>query len=183
MAAVTGVAVEYASEEVVASCADDGTVAIYEVFPQVDGGNGGDDVSQRASASSGNAVNANVKSAAYTAATTTASSSTIATSPVTTATICPASSITSYKRAVKALALDPDYARRNTRQFVCGGMAGELVLRERGWMSTRDVVVQQGEGAIYAVSWHRTFIAWADEVVWETCVRLCLNEIAMSLYV
>ena len=37
-----------------------------------------------------------------------------------------------YKRPVKAVALEPHYARSHGRQFVSGGMAGQLILNEKG---------------------------------------------------
>ena len=33
---------------------------------------------------------------------------------------------------MKCVALDPEYNRKKTRPFVCGGMAGILHLREKG---------------------------------------------------
>lgn len=37
-----------------------------------------------------------------------------------------------YKRPVKAVALEPDYAKSTSKQFVSGGMAGQLILNEKG---------------------------------------------------
>ena len=38
-----------------------------------------------------------------------------------------------FDRPVKAVAIDPEYSKSKKRQFVIGGMAGELVLNEKGW--------------------------------------------------
>lgn len=40
--------------------------------------------------------------------------------------------VLAHRRSVKALALDPDYARKNSRQVLAGGMAGELIFYEKG---------------------------------------------------
>jgi hypothetical protein len=37
-----------------------------------------------------------------------------------------------YKRPVKAVALDPNYSKSNSRRFVSGGLAGQLILNEKG---------------------------------------------------
>ena len=37
-----------------------------------------------------------------------------------------------YKRPVKAVSLDPEYGRKNSKQFVTGGLAGQLIMNEKG---------------------------------------------------
>lgn len=71
-----------------------------------------------------------------------------------------------YKRPIKSVALDPNYARKNTRQFVSGGMAEQLIMSEKraGWLGTKkDVVLHANEGPIYAIRWRNNFIAWAND--------------------
>lgn len=68
-----------------------------------------------------------------------------------------------YKRPVKAVSLDPDFSRKNTRQLVSGGLAGQLTLNEKGWFGNKDIVLHAGEGPIYAIKWAATFIAWAND--------------------
>ena len=46
-----------------------------------------------------------------------------------------------YKRPIKSVALDPDYARKSTHQFVSGGMAEQLV--KRGGLGTRTLFFMQ----------------------------------------
>lgn len=73
----------------------------------------------------------------------------------------------SYKRPVKAVALDPEYSRKNSRQFCTGGLAGQLVLNEKGFFfSNKDVVLHAGEGPIYAIKWRGSLIAWANDIVY-----------------
>jgi hypothetical protein len=37
-----------------------------------------------------------------------------------------------FKRPVRSVALDPDYAKSSSRRVVSGGMAGQLIMSERG---------------------------------------------------
>lgn len=68
-----------------------------------------------------------------------------------------------YQRPVKALALDPKFSRKGNRQFVSGGLSQQLLLNEKGWFSNKDKVVHSGEGAIYAVAWAESLMAWAND--------------------
>ncbi|KAF9570876.1 Vacuolar protein sorting-associated protein 41 [Mortierella alpina] len=72
--------------------------------------------------------------------------------------------IFNYKRPIKAVALEPHYARSNARQFVSGGMAGQLILNEKGWFGNRDTVLHSGEGPIYAIKWCGNLIAWSNDL-------------------
>lgn len=68
-----------------------------------------------------------------------------------------------FKRPVKSIALDPGYAHKKTRQFVSGGLAEQLIMSEKGWLGTKDVVLHANEGPIYAIEWRNNFIAWAND--------------------
>jgi len=68
-----------------------------------------------------------------------------------------------YKRPVKAVAVDPDY--RNSRQFCTGGLAGQLVLNKKGFFATKEIVLHAGEGPIHAIKWRGSLIAWANDTV------------------
>ncbi|EFA76279.1 structural maintenance of chromosome protein [Heterostelium album PN500] len=69
----------------------------------------------------------------------------------------------SYVRPITAIALDPEFAHKNTRQFVTGGKGGQLILNSKGWFRSKETVIHQGEGPIYAIKWCGNFIAWANE--------------------
>ena len=69
------------------------------------------------------------------------------------------------KRPVKAIALEPGFARRASRAFVCGGMGGALVMHEKGWLGHKEVVLHAGEGPVYAIQWRGNLIAWANDLV------------------
>ncbi|CAG8570731.1 10525_t:CDS:10, partial [Cetraspora pellucida] len=70
-----------------------------------------------------------------------------------------------YRRPLKCVALDPDFSKKDTQQFVSGGLAGQLILNEKGWFGQKqDKVLQHsGEGSIYAARWRGTLIAYANE--------------------
>ncbi|XP_004250993.1 vacuolar protein sorting-associated protein 41 homolog [Solanum lycopersicum] len=68
-----------------------------------------------------------------------------------------------YHRPMKAVALDPDYARKSSRRFVTGGLAGNLYLNAKKWMGYRDQVLHSGEGPVHAVKWRTSLIAWAND--------------------
>ncbi|CAG8436458.1 3839_t:CDS:10 [Diversispora eburnea] len=63
-----------------------------------------------------------------------------------------------YRRPVKCVALDPDFSRKDSQQFVSGGLAGQLILNEK------DKVLQHsGEGPIYTARWNGNLIAYAND--------------------
>ncbi|KAL3335965.1 hypothetical protein AABB24_031943 [Solanum stoloniferum] len=68
-----------------------------------------------------------------------------------------------YHRPMKAIALDPDYARTSSRRFVTGGLAGQLYLNVKKWLGYRDQVLHSGEGPIHAVKWRTSLVAWAND--------------------
>ena len=45
-----------------------------------------------------------------------------------------------YHRPMKAIALDPEYARKMSRRFVAGGLAGHLYYNTKKWLGYRDQV-------------------------------------------
>ncbi|KAK9816865.1 hypothetical protein WJX72_006282 [[Myrmecia] bisecta] len=79
-----------------------------------------------------------------------------------------------YSRPVKTVALDPRYGSRKTREFVKGGLAGQLILNSRGWLGAKDNILHSGEGPIHVVRWAGTVIAWANDLgvkVYDTSVH------------
>lgn len=67
------------------------------------------------------------------------------------------------KRPLRAIALDPQFARKGTRAFVCGGMAETLVMHEKGWLGHKETLIHSKEGPIWAISWRSSLIAWAND--------------------
>jgi hypothetical protein len=65
---------------------------------------------------------------------------------------------------VPARSQAPDYARSREKPLVTGGRAGRLNLLRKGWMfgSMAEKLVHEGEGAISAVAWEGSLVAWAN---------------------
>ncbi|CAJ0628978.1 9287_t:CDS:10 [Entrophospora sp. SA101] len=70
-----------------------------------------------------------------------------------------------YRRPLKCVSLDPNF--RDTQQFVSGGLAGNLILSDKGWFGQKQEKILQhsGEGPIYAASWKGSLIAYANDEV------------------
>lgn len=68
-----------------------------------------------------------------------------------------------YHRPMKTIALDPDYARKSSRRFVAGGLAGQLIYYTKKWFGYQEQVLHSGEGPIHAVVWRTSLIAWAND--------------------
>ncbi|KAG9317886.1 vacuolar protein sorting-associated protein 41 [Chiua virens] len=76
----------------------------------------------------------------------------------------PESYVFDMKRPIRTVALEPHFAKRTSRAFVCGGMAGILVLREKGWLGHKETILHSAEGPIWQVRWREHFIAWANDL-------------------
>ena len=72
-----------------------------------------------------------------------------------------------YKRPMRTLALEPNFSKRGTRSFVCGGLAGNLILHDKGWLGHKETILHNGEGPVWQVRWRGTLIAWANDLVSE----------------
>ncbi|KAI6043752.1 hypothetical protein EDC04DRAFT_2951962 [Pisolithus marmoratus] len=68
------------------------------------------------------------------------------------------------KRPIRTVALEPNFAKKSTRAFICGGLAGKLVLREKGWLGHKESVLHSGEGPIWNVRWRSHLIAWTNDL-------------------
>jgi hypothetical protein len=66
---------------------------------------------------------------------------------------------------MRTVALEPNFAKRGTRSFVCGGLSGALVMREKGWLGHKETTLHVGEGPIWQVRWRGRLIAWANDLV------------------
>ena len=66
---------------------------------------------------------------------------------------------------MQAVALEPGFAKKASRTFVCGGMAGNLIMQEKGWLGYKEQIIHSGEGPIWAIEWRGELIAWANDLV------------------
>lgn len=67
-----------------------------------------------------------------------------------------------FKRPVYSVALDPNY--KSSKTFISGGMAGDVILSERGWLGNRsDIILQKSDDPVIAVYWLEGLIIWMNE--------------------
>jgi hypothetical protein len=69
------------------------------------------------------------------------------------------------KRPMRTVAMEPNFAKKSSRAFVCGGLSGSLVMREKGWLGHKETTIHSGEGPIWQVRWRGQLIAWANDTV------------------
>lgn len=126
----------------IASCSDDGTVAVYSLNPasaasaEISGhkhasnaSNAGKDVSRQISVSStGGEVN-----------------------------------IYNYFSAVYAVQLEDRYAMKREKSFACGGVGGQLIINKKGWIIDKESTVHEGEGPVQLIRWKEGLVAWAND--------------------
>ena len=86
-----------------------------------------------------------------------------------------------FKRPVLALALEPDFGKKSSRQFISGGTGGSLTLTAKGWFGPSQTMIHSGHGSITTASWNATtLIAWANEVevnVYDTASSLQIGNV------
>ena len=75
------------------------------------------------------------------------------------------------KRPMRTIALEPNFAKRSGRAFVCGGLSGNLTMHEKGWLGHKETLLDSGEGPIWQVRWRGQLIAWANDMVCNTAVN------------
>ncbi|KAG8815210.1 Vacuolar protein sorting-associated protein 41 [Serendipita sp. 399] len=87
-----------------------------------------------------------------------------------------------FKRPLRTIALEPNYANSPSKSYVSGGMAGELILTSKSHLSMGGLenvlgglglgggggmqtnkVLHSGEGPIWIVRWKGDVIAWAND--------------------
>ena len=66
-----------------------------------------------------------------------------------------------YLRPVLTVQVDPNYAKSAT--FAVGGLEGKCVINKKGWFSSSDVSIHEGEGPISTIKWGGTLLAWAND--------------------
>ncbi len=77
----------------------------------------------------------------------------------------PETHVFNMKRPVRTVALEPNFAKSSTRSLISGGMAGNLVLHEKGWLGYKETILHSGEGPIWQVRWRENLVAWANDLV------------------
>ncbi|KAL0219830.1 hypothetical protein P9112_005483 [Eukaryota sp. TZLM1-RC] len=70
----------------------------------------------------------------------------------------------SYRGALKSLTLDPNFGTGTNRNFLTGGLAGQVVFNTRGFFRSKDTVLHSGQGTIHSLSWNGDLVAWANDM-------------------
>ena len=70
---------------------------------------------------------------------------------------------TSYGRPMLSVAVDPLHATKRERVFVSGSVDGRLRVNKRGWFTSNDTVLHEGEGPVQCVQWTGSLVAWAND--------------------
>ncbi|KAJ0390150.1 hypothetical protein P43SY_006478 [Pythium insidiosum] len=127
----------------IASCSDDGTVAVYTLFSQ-----------SPAPAKGGSNNNASAGTASA------------PTAHVSVASTGGEVNIYNYFSAIYTVQLEDRYALKRERSFACGGIAGQLILNKKGWIIDKENTVHEGEGPVHAIKWKDGLVAWANDWGW-----------------
>ncbi|THV02760.1 vacuolar protein sorting-associated protein 41 [Dendrothele bispora CBS 962.96] len=67
-------------------------------------------------------------------------------------------------RPMLTVCLEPFFSKHSTRSFVCGGLAGSLLLYEKTWFGHSTSTLHLNEGPIYVTRWQGRLIAWANDL-------------------
>lgn len=70
-----------------------------------------------------------------------------------------------FNRPVKSVALEPDYSKSRSKQFVIGTNDDKLVLNEKGYFGAKKTIIHDGGGSIREIRWCSHLLAWADDTV------------------
>uniref|UniRef100_A0A8C5PZ75 Vacuolar protein sorting-associated protein 41 homolog n=1 Tax=Leptobrachium leishanense TaxID=445787 RepID=A0A8C5PZ75_9ANUR len=80
---------------------------------------------------------------------------------------------------IKIVAVHPQFAKSNCKQFVTGG--NKLLLYERTWLNRwKTTVMHEGEGNITNIKWRGNLIAWANNMgvkIYDSTTRLRISNI------
>ncbi|KAK7454562.1 Vacuolar protein sorting-associated protein 41 [Stygiomarasmius scandens] len=68
------------------------------------------------------------------------------------------------RRPMLTVCLEPSFSKHSTRSFVCGGLAGSLLLYEKSWFGHTSSTLHLNEGPIYVARWQGRLIAWANDL-------------------
>ncbi|OMJ27941.1 Vacuolar protein sorting-associated protein 41-like protein [Smittium culicis] len=74
--------------------------------------------------------------------------------------------VADHQRPVKAVSIDPNYTATEGK-IVSGGLLEQLIVHEeRKWpLGKRDLILDEGNGAIHTISWNNNLLAVANEKV------------------
>ncbi|CAH0494138.1 unnamed protein product [Peronospora farinosa] len=127
----------------IASCSDDGTVAVYTLFSGVSGSSRVDDITGHKHASN---QTSDVVRPRHLVSSTGGEVN-----------------IYNYFNAVYAVQLEDKYAMKREKTFACGGVGGQLIINKKGWIIDKESTVHEGEGPVQQIRWKDGLVAWAND--------------------
>lgn len=130
----------------IASCSDDGTVAVYTLFPPSN--------AAPTSAPPSHVANNNSNAQAPGPGPSTHISVSSTGGEV---------NIYNYFSAIYTVQLEDRYAMKRERSFACGGIAGQLIINKKGWIIDKENTVHEGEGPVHIIRWKDGLVAWAND--------------------
>lgn len=72
--------------------------------------------------------------------------------------------ILDLKRPMMTVVMEPLFHKHsNKRQFISGGLAGNLTLHEKGWLGNKETILHSGEGPIRSAEWKNNLVAWSND--------------------
>lgn len=69
-----------------------------------------------------------------------------------------------FKRPLRTVSIDPDHHRNGKARLISGGMAGQLVLTEKGWVGNKETILSSNEGPIIETAWFENLVAWSNDI-------------------
>ncbi|KAL4222561.1 Vacuolar protein sorting-associated protein 41 [Mactra antiquata] len=71
--------------------------------------------------------------------------------------------VINFNRPVKSVALEPDFSKSRSKQFVIGTNDDKLVLNERSYFGSKKTTLHDGGGSIREIRWCGHLLAWSDD--------------------
>lgn len=69
-----------------------------------------------------------------------------------------------FKRPLRSVSIDPEYYQNGKARLISGGMAGQLILTEKGWMGNKETIMSANEGPILETAWCGHLVAWSNDM-------------------
>lgn len=79
-----------------------------------------------------------------------------------------------FKNPITSVSFEPDYVIKASRQFVAGGLTGNLTLNSKGWFSLAQTVIHTDQNPISSLYWHGSYI------IWSTAEKVFVYDVSSS---
>ncbi|KAL7688311.1 putative vacuolar protein sorting-associated protein [Plasmopara halstedii] len=125
----------------IASCSDDGTVAVYTLFPLSQSSNNTELIGHKHDRNTHNII-VRQDDISNTGGEV---------------------NIYNYFSAIYAVELEDRYAMKREKCFACGGISGQVVMNKKGWIIDKESTIHEGEGPVQLIRWKDGLVAWAND--------------------